>query len=147
LQGNSYTNETAKITYTSSEEAKIAHDFIGAYKGLKRVQEFNNQSMMKDLHAENDRGNTEYKYLLSNTTQDRIIKLSTQMKFRLQEGSGEAFYIIGVHDNGEAVGITPEEMELSLRILHKMAACISAKLYIRSVRKGCKGEVVKIRVI
>jgi len=147
LQGNRYNSEATKITYTSSEEAKKAHDFIGVYKGLKRVQDFNNQSMMKDLPAENDRGNSEYKYLLSNTTQDRITKLSTQMKFRLQEGSGEAFYVVGVHDNGEAVGISSEEMDLSLRILHKMAACINAKLYIRSVRKGYKGEVVKIRVI
>jgi GTPase len=36
------------------------------------------------------------------------------MKFRLQEGNGEAKYRIGVEDNGTAMGLSHEEMLVSL---------------------------------
>lgn len=45
----------------------------------------------------------------------------TQMKWRLQEGRGEAVYQIGVEDNGLLVGLAEEEMRASLKTLHRMA--------------------------
>ena len=43
------------------------------------------------------------------------------MKWRLQEGQGEAFYEIGVEDNGIFAGLTDEEMAASLETLDQMA--------------------------
>jgi hypothetical protein len=146
LQGQTVVKENEKVNYTSSEEARQAHDFIGIYKGLKRVQDYKNQEIMKDLPEERYYGNTEYKLKLCTTSQERITRLTTQMKFRLEEGSGEAFYVIGASDNGEATGLPSDEMETSLRILLKMANYLNLKLTIRSVRKGKNGEIVKARV-
>jgi len=36
------------------------------------------------------------------------------MKFRLNEGNGEALYQIGIHDNGTISGINETDMEESI---------------------------------
>ena len=46
----------------------------------------------------------------------------TQMKWRLQEGQGEAIYEIGVKDNGVLAGLTDHEMKASMDTLHTMAS-------------------------
>ncbi len=56
-----------------------------------------------------------------NPTDSRIEHLVTQMKWRLQEGQGEAFYEIGVEDKGILAGLTDEEMSASLDTLDRMA--------------------------
>ena len=43
---------------------------------------------------------------------------STQMKWRLSEGDGEAIYEIGVNDDGTFNGLTQAEMEASLRTIN-----------------------------
>ena len=48
------------------------------------------------------------------------------MKWRLQEGEGEAIYEIGVGDNGMCVGLTGEELESSLKTLNVMASKLGA---------------------
>ena len=48
--------------------------------------------------------------------------LVTQMKWRLEEGEGEAIYEIGVEDNGLLVGLTEEELTASLDTLNRMAS-------------------------
>lgn len=58
---------------------------------------------------------------LVNPTQYRFEHLATQMKWRLQEGRGEAVYQIGVEDNGLLVGLSEADMRASLRTLHMMA--------------------------
>lgn len=56
-----------------------------------------------------------------NPTQNRFEHLATQMKWRLQEGRGEAVYQIGVEDNGMLVGLSEEDMRASLKTLHRLA--------------------------
>lgn len=56
-----------------------------------------------------------------NPTQYRFEHLATQMKWRLQEGRGEAVYQIGVEDNGMLVGLPEEDMRASLKTLRRMA--------------------------
>lgn len=56
-----------------------------------------------------------------NPTQYRFEHLATQMKWRLQEGRGEAVYQIGVEDNGLLVGLSEEDMKASLKTLRRMA--------------------------
>uniref|UniRef100_A0A3P8TXU7 GTP binding protein 2b n=1 Tax=Amphiprion percula TaxID=161767 RepID=A0A3P8TXU7_AMPPE len=58
---------------------------------------------------------------LVNPTQYRFEHLATQLKWRLQEGRGEAVYQIGVEDNGLLVGLTEPDMKASLKTLKRMA--------------------------
>lgn len=66
-------------------------------------------------------GNIEYKLKLLNPTPSRFEHLVTQMKWRLQEGQGEAIYEIGVADNGFLRGLSDREMDDSITTLKKMA--------------------------
>ena len=52
------------------------------------------------------------------------------MKWRLQEGQGEAIYEIGVEDNGLLAGLTQEELMVSLNTLRDMAAQLGASITI-----------------
>jgi len=70
---------------------------------------------------ENDEGKVEYKWLLTNLTTERLGRLATQMKYRLQEGNGECLYEIGLKDNGFPEGITQEEFEETHQNLIKIA--------------------------
>ena len=63
---------------------------------------------------------------LVNPSPSRLEHLVTQMKWRLQEGEGEAIYEIGVGDNGMYVGLTGEELESSLKTLNVMASKLGA---------------------
>ena len=104
-----------------NEETRSYALFIAEYNQTKTDQDYDNQSVLSDLDEERYYGNTEYKLRLNQCTADRIVRLTTQMKFRIQEGNGEAFYVVGAGDKGEATGITTEEMESSLKNLNKMA--------------------------
>jgi len=65
----------------------------------------------------------EYKLMLPTpTSQHRLEKLRTQLKWRLSEGGGQAVYEIGVLDDGKIVGLPREKMEESLRTLARMCA-------------------------
>lgn len=138
---------SAAFVYADAEEAKAGDAFIAKYKECKKAMDFDAQAVMEDIDAERYYGNTEYKLMLTHTSPERLLRLTTQMKFRLQEGNGEAFYYIGVGDNGEATGISTEDMDTSLRILHKMATTLNVEIFVRSVNKGRKGEIVKVMVM
>ena len=58
---------------------------------------------------------------LVNPSPSRFEHLVTQMKWRLQEGEGEAIYEIGVEDNGVLAGLPKPELESSVNTLKKMA--------------------------
>lgn len=57
------------------------------------------------------------------------------MKWRLQEGRGEAVYQIGVEDNGLLVGLAEEEMRASLKTLHRMAEKVGADITVLRERE------------
>uniref|UniRef100_A0A8C4GWL5 Tr-type G domain-containing protein n=1 Tax=Dicentrarchus labrax TaxID=13489 RepID=A0A8C4GWL5_DICLA len=61
--------------------------------------------------------------------------LATQMKWRLQEGRGEAVYQIGVEDNGMLVGLSEEDMRASLKTLHKLAEKVGADITVLRERE------------
>ncbi len=73
------------------------------------------------LEKEKDDGNIEYKKLLTNLDNDTLNRRITQMKYRLYEGNGEAFYFIGVNDDGTIKGITEEEYKESIINLELLA--------------------------
>ncbi|KAG7334371.1 hypothetical protein KOW79_002778 [Hemibagrus wyckioides] len=87
------------------------------------------------LPPEAEEGNIEYKLKLVNPTQYRFEHLATQMKWRLQEGRGEAVYQIGVEDNGLLVGLSEADMRASLRTLHMMAEKVGADITVLRERE------------
>ncbi|TRM85194.1 elongation factor 1-alpha [Sulfolobus sp. F3] len=91
------------------------------------------------LPRESDEGKVEYKLILHDVTPDRLQELASQMKYRLEEGNGEAFYVLGVTNEGEIIGLSREEVETSISTLGKIANLINAKIVYRreaEVRKG-----------
>jgi elongation factor 1-alpha len=50
------------------------------------------------------------------------------MKFRLEEGLGEAFYNLGYEDDGNPLGLSDEELEQSLSKSEKILELIGKKL-------------------
>ncbi|MEM0279387.1 GTP-binding protein [Metallosphaera sp.] len=77
---------------------------------------------------ESDLGKIEYKLILTDLSEQRLQELATQMKFRLEEGGGEALYVVGVSDEGEAIGLPLKELESTIRTVEKIASMISAKI-------------------
>lgn len=75
-------------------------------------------------------GNVEYKVRLLNPTAERFTRLVTQLKWRLLEGGGQAYYELGVADSGQLVGLTNEHLALSLQTLEEMAGEIGASVII-----------------
>lgn len=77
--------------------------------------------VLKEVKAESDKGNMEYKLKFDNPTLNRVTHLTTQMRFRLNEGYGRAIYRIGVEDNGVVLGISLAEIKETLSFLFYMA--------------------------
>jgi GTPase len=73
---------------------------------------------------ENDEGNTEYKIHLCGLDATRIQSRATQMRFRINEGSGECFYYLGVSDDGTVAGIDEPSYIESIENLRKIAHLI-----------------------
>lgn len=88
-----------------------------------------------NLPPEAEEGNIEYKLKLIDPTQYRFEHLATQMKWRLQEGRGEAVYQIGVDDNGMLVGLSEEDLRSSLKTLGRMAEKVGADITILRERE------------
>ncbi|XP_048104052.1 GTP-binding protein 2-like [Alosa alosa] len=98
------------------------------------------------LPPEAEEGNIEYKLKLVNPTQYRK-HLATQLKWRLQEGRGEAVYQIGVEDNGLLVGLSDADMRASLKTLKRMAEKVGADITLlreREVDYGIERSCRKI---
>ena len=92
------------------------------------------------LPAEVEKGNMEYKLQLVNKSEKRMEHLVTQLQWRLLEGYNEAIYQIGVTDDGDPVGLTKKDLNLSLMTLYEMARQIHSTPKILHVRKGTKSE-------
>ncbi|XP_025103682.1 GTP-binding protein 2-like isoform X2 [Pomacea canaliculata] len=84
--------------------------------------------MPETLRPEEEEGNIEYKLKLVNPSASRLEHLVTQMKWRLEEGNGEAIYEIGVEDNGILTGLTEMDLQASLVTLETMANRLGASL-------------------
>lgn len=101
---------------------------------------------MKQFNKENDEGNIEYKLKLTSPSEERINHLSTQMKFRIREGNGEAIYMIGVEDNGTPQGLDQQEMYASLKTICIMAQRNKADVVVLKMQLGLKGKIAQLMV-
>ena len=75
-------------------------------------------------------GNVEYKLKLTNITPARFARLVTQLKWRLLEGGGQAYYELGVADTGSLIGLSRADLEESLQTLEMMAGEIGASVIV-----------------
>ncbi|KAF9497004.1 hypothetical protein BDN71DRAFT_1494954 [Pleurotus eryngii] len=82
------------------------------------------------LVPENDDGNVEYKLQLINPSPARFARLVTQLKWRLLEGGGQAYYELGVSDSGELIGLSSGDLERTLETLEMMAGEIGASVIV-----------------
>lgn len=100
----------------------------------------------RTIAEEDDDGNTEYKLKLVDTTRERIQQLTTQMKFRIKEGQGEAFYKVGFEDNGNPLGLAPDDLRQSLNSLCHIANDLKVELLVQRVARGQQGLVAEVAV-
>lgn len=84
--------------------------------------------MEKSITPENDMGNIEYKFKLIGLDEEKFNKRITQMRYRLNEGNGEALYYIGVMDDGTLVGLEEEEYQKSVETLKLIADSIDCNI-------------------
>ncbi|KZV90640.1 hypothetical protein EXIGLDRAFT_837648 [Exidia glandulosa HHB12029] len=103
------------------------------------------------LTPEVEEGNVEYKLKLIDPTPERFARLVTQLKWRLLEGSGQAYYELGVADSGQLVGLPRVDLDRTLETLEAMAGEIGASVIIvkeievpalRTLKEGLLGVPV-----
>ncbi|KAI0646035.1 hypothetical protein C8Q79DRAFT_641790 [Trametes meyenii] len=82
------------------------------------------------LVPEVEEGNVEYKLKLTNISNTRFARLVTQLKWRLLEGGGQAYYELGVADSGALIGLSRADLEESLATLEMMAGEIGASVIV-----------------
>jgi elongation factor 1-alpha len=70
----------------------------------------------------------------------------TQLNYRLNEGGGEAFYELGITDDGIPVGLTDEEASESLAIIEKITERLGAKFMIVRKEKASRGYVYELLI-
>jgi GTPase len=78
-------------------------------------------SAIERIPPESDNGNKEYKLKLLRSSPEAIEHIATQMRYRLDEGNGEALYTVGVTDSGGIVGLTEDEYKTSKEILDEVS--------------------------
>ena len=100
----------------------------------------------KKYHIEYDYGNIEYKLKLCDVTVQRIQELTSQMKFRLGEGCGECYYEIGVEDNGNTLGISKQELEISLSVINTIAINLGCQTKIMKLIQGKEGLIAEMYI-
>ncbi len=94
---------------------------------------------MRSYPPESDEGNIEYKLFLTSWHKEKIEKLATQIKYRVNEGGGEAIYVLGVSDDGKVMGLSSRELEASVKLLDQAAERVGVTctlLRVEEVRRG-----------
>jgi len=85
------------------------------------MDDFTNIYNPQILEPENDEGNVEYKLKLLYNNEETFQRRLTQLKYRLEEGNGEAYYHIGRSDDGQPLGLTIDEYTKSIENLKELA--------------------------
>ncbi len=99
-----------------------------------------------DLEKEKPSGNVEYKLRLTSFDAKRLDEIATQLKYRIEEGLGEAIYEIGVMDDGKIVGLSEEDLQKSLKNLEVAASKIGAKVTVIREVDGRMGKALEVLV-
>ena len=112
------------------------------------------------ISPEVEDGNNEYKLKLFNKSQSNIDHITSQMRYRVDEGCGEAIYTIGVTDSGGVIGLSMEEYldtkeildivvqkcDYTITLLSEQSIDGGKKIYEFLIRKNNQARYVDIRV-
>ncbi|MEM3736937.1 MAG: GTP-binding protein [Candidatus Bathyarchaeia archaeon] len=98
------------------------------------------------MERENPQGNTEYKLRLVKVTPNRLEEIATQLKYRVEEGLGEAIYEIGVTDEGEILGLQEADVKESLLTLEAASEKIGAKCTLIRAVEGKAGKALEVLI-
>lgn len=93
-----------------------------------------------------EEGNIEYKKFLLNPSKQKIDRLTSQMKWRLNEGLGEAIYVIGIEDNGYPVGISQKYLHETQSVIENIAKNLDCKTTIIADFPGYNGTIRKLLI-
>lgn len=96
------------------------------------------------MEREDNQGYIEYKRFIKFNNERRYNSLLSQLKYRLLEGNGVCYYIIGVEDNGEIINITDEDYDISIKNLELM--CSQNRCEILSITKMYKDNLYYYKV-
>ena len=72
------------------------------------------------LSPEIESGNIEYKLKVIPDDDFRLDQLASQMKWRIEEGNGMAYYYLGISDNGEISGINGKDYGISMKNINQI---------------------------
>ena len=72
---------------------------------------------MNQLPEEIEEGNIEYKLKIIPDNNSRLMSLSSQLRWRCNEGRGMAIYLLGISDKGRVLGITTDGLDKSIHNL------------------------------
>uniref|UniRef100_A0A3B3RMH2 GTP binding protein 2 n=1 Tax=Paramormyrops kingsleyae TaxID=1676925 RepID=A0A3B3RMH2_9TELE len=141
LSGNCKASPQALLCCPGSSIGMMLSKKLGVKNGKK----------IKNRANRNTKANKISPYLppelkLVNPTQYRFEHLVTQMKWRLQEGRGEAVYQIGVEDNGMLVGLSDDDLKASLKTLRRMAEKVGADITVLREREVDYGYDVSKKI-
>ena len=81
------------------------------------------------MNPEQDDGNVEYKLKLLDLSKNRIERLTSQMRYRCNEGGSECIYNLGVEDDGTMTGLTEAEYNTTIKCIESAAEMNSYKIY------------------
>uniref|UniRef100_A0A0G4HQX4 Tr-type G domain-containing protein n=1 Tax=Chromera velia CCMP2878 TaxID=1169474 RepID=A0A0G4HQX4_9ALVE len=101
---------------------------------------------IEHMDQEEDEGNVEYKWKLCNVNDMRLDHLTTQMKYRLEEGGGVAHYKIGVEDSGVPRGLSEMELVETLSVIAHMCNSLHAQMRLNACNRGIEGKVADVTV-
>ena len=101
---------------------------------------------MFKLEREKEEGNLEYKLKLDARSEERIERLVTQLNYRLNEGGGEAFYELGITDDGIPLGLTEEEAAESLKVIGRITEKLGAKFIVIRRERASRGYVYELLI-
>lgn len=68
------------------------------------------------------------------------------MNYRLNEGGGEAFYELGLTDDGVPLGLTEEEASESLKVMEEVAERLGAKFIVVRRERASRGYVYELLI-
>lgn len=80
------------------------------------------------LPPEIESGNKEYKLKIIPEDELRLDQLASQMKWRIDEGNGIAYYYLGISDDGAITGISKKDYSFSMKNLSTITKKINANI-------------------
>ena len=96
-----------------SEERQELSEFLEK-EFSKPLEELNFNCFPFHSKEKKEKNGGAYTLKFLNPSSEKIESLLTQMKYRLQEGNGEAVYEIGVGEDGNPLGLNKDDMHSSL---------------------------------